>query len=200
MKRENTLAGKYCGIIKEYETKGYTRKLSPEEAAAPSSKQWFLPRHPLLNPNKPGKVRIVMDTAAKKNGVSLNENLLIGPDLINSLTGVLMRFPERRVAIAADIEAMFHQCRIIKEDQPALRFLWRDIETDRRPDVYQMQVMIFGAASSPCTANYVLRKTAEDNHENPQFSPEAINAVSRNFYVDDFLESVNDVATASCMQ
>ena len=51
---------------------------------------------------------MVMDAAAKKNGVSLNDNLLVGPDLLNSLAGVLMRFREERVAIAADIEAMFH--------------------------------------------------------------------------------------------
>ena len=73
----------------------------------PFSKQWFLPHHPVLNPNKPGKVRMVMDAAAKKNGVSLNGNLLIGPDLLNSLTGVIMRFREQRVAIAADIEVCF---------------------------------------------------------------------------------------------
>ncbi|XP_067024040.1 uncharacterized protein [Acropora muricata] len=200
IKRDLALAERYSGIIKEYETEGYARKLTPAEAAMPSSKRWFLPHHPVLNPNKPGKVRMVMDAAAKKNGVSLNDNLLIGPDLLNSLTGVLMRFREQRVAIAADIGAMLHQVLVIEEDQPALSFLWRELDINRAPDVYQMSVLIFGAASSPSTANYVLHRTAEDNREDPAFSQEAINAVSKNFYMDDFLKSVNDVTTASLIQ
>ena len=179
--RDAALAEKYCGIIKEYETKGYARKLTPEEAATPSPKQWFLPHNPVLNPNKPGKVRMVMDAAAKKNGVSLNDNLLVGPDLLNSLAGVLMRFREERVAIAADIEAMFHQCRIIEEDQPALRFLWRNLKVNRSPDVYQMCIVIFGATSSPCTATYVLCKTADDNRGDPMFSSDTMDPVFKNF-------------------
>lgn len=58
--------------------------------------------------------------------------------------GVLLRFREQRVGRAADIEAMFHQVQIIEEDQPALRLLWRKLELERPPDVYQMLVMIFG--------------------------------------------------------
>jgi len=92
---------------------------------------------------------------------------------------------------------MFHQCQIVEEDQTALRFLWRDLETKRSSDVYQMLVMIFGAASSSCTANYVLRKTADDNCDDPSFSPETIETVKRNFYMDDLLKSVRDEATAT---
>jgi len=68
------------------------------------------------------------------------------------------------VGLAADIEAMFHQVQIIEEDRPALRFLWT-LELKRPPDVYQMLVMIFGAASSPCMANDALSKTALDNRQ-----------------------------------
>ena len=123
---------------------------------------------------------MVMDAAAKSDGVSLNSKLLTGPDLLNSLVGVLLRFREGKVAIGADIEAMFHQCLISDDDQPALRFLWRQLDSDRSPDVYQMLVMIFGA-SSPCTANYILRRTADDNSNDPSFSNECIEAVKRNF-------------------
>lgn len=38
VKRDLALAEKYSGIIKEYETKGYARKLTPAEGAMPSSK------------------------------------------------------------------------------------------------------------------------------------------------------------------
>ena len=89
---------------------------------------------------------------------------------------------------------------MIEEDQPELSFLWRELDVNRAPDVYQMRMLIFGAASPPSTANYVLCKTAEDNRADPAFSQETINAVSKNFYLDDFLKSVNDVATASMLQ
>ena len=55
------------------------------------------------------------------DGVSLNDKLHIGCDLLNSLVGVFLRFREQRVGLAADIEAMLHQVQIIEEDQPALR-------------------------------------------------------------------------------
>ena len=172
------------------------RESSPLKRQAPSPKQWFLPHHPVRNPNKPDKVGIVVDAAAKCDGVSLNDKLHTGPDLLNSLVGVLLRFREERVGLAADIEAMFHQVQIIEEDQPALRFLWRNLELERPPDVYQMLVMIFGAASSPCMANYVLRKTALDNRQDVAFSVDTIKSVEKNFYMDDFLKSVCDETTA----
>jgi len=63
-----------------------------------------------------------------------------------------------------------------------------------------MLVMIFRAASSPCTANYVLRKTTDDNCDDPSFSPETIETVKRNFYMDDLLKSVRDEATTTKLQ
>ena len=97
-----------------------------------------------------------MDSAAKKNEVF---NLLIDLDLLNSLSGVLMRFREQRVAIAAKIETMFHQWLVIEEDQSALSFLWHKLDINRAPNVYQMPVLIFGVASSLSTANYLLLRT-----------------------------------------
>ena len=130
------------------------------------------------------------------NTECLNDQLHIGPDLLNSLVSVLLRFRERRVGLAADIEAMFHQVQIMEENQPALRFLWWNLELQRPPDVYQMLVMIFGATSSPCMANYVLRKTALDNREDILFSEDTIQSVEKNFFMDNFLKSVCDEATA----
>ena len=71
-------------------TKGYARKLKKEEAATVSKTTWFLPHHPVSNPNKPGKVRVVFDAAARFSGTSLNEKLMQGPSLTNDLSGVLI--------------------------------------------------------------------------------------------------------------
>ena len=85
---------------------------------------WYLPHRPVVNPNKPDKLRVVFDCAARYNGVSLNSQLLQGPDLTKNLMRVLIRFREEHIAIMADIEGMFHQVRVSPKDCDALRFLW----------------------------------------------------------------------------
>ena len=122
--RDPELEVKYRAVIEDCVTKGYARKLTKEEAASVSKTTWFLPHHPVSNPNKPGKVRVVFDAAARFSGTSLNEQLLQGPSLTNDLSGVLIRFREEEIAFSADIEGMFYQTRVTPSDTDSLRFLW----------------------------------------------------------------------------
>ena len=100
----------------------------------------------------------------------------------------------------ADIEQMFHQVKIIDSDQPALSFLWRNFDTSRPPDTYQMTVAIFGAKCSPAIANYVLQRTAEEHCTDTLASRAAAAAAKRHFYMDDFLKSEESVNAAKTMQ
>ena len=71
--------------------------------------------------------------------MSLNKALITGPDLLQNLVGVLLRFREERVALVADVEQMFHRIQVREEDQPALSFfLWRDLDRRKPPDIYQV--------------------------------------------------------------
>lgn len=54
-------------------------------------------------------------SSAKHAGISLNDVLLTGPNLNNSLLEVLMWFQKEKVAILANIQQMFH-CFQVKED------------------------------------------------------------------------------------
>ena len=113
--------------INEDLTKGYVIKVdNPQEPQQSSKTEWYLPHHPVINPNKPGKVRRVLNGAAKFRGVSLNNSLLTGPDLLQKLIHVLIRFRQREFAVSADIEGMFLQVGVLEKDQPCLRFLWRE--------------------------------------------------------------------------
>ena len=118
--------------------------------------------HRVTNPNKPGKLRIVFGAAAEFAGTSLKKNLLQGPDMTNSHVGVLLHFCQGRFGLAANVEAMFHQVQVRKEDQDALCFLWWSDNYTKPPDVYVMEEHIFGAVSSHCVTNSVLRRTASD--------------------------------------
>ena len=161
------------------------RQQHRQNAAKEPKNTWYLPHYAVTNPNKPGKVCIVFDAAASYKGTSLNDQLVTGPDLQNSLVGVIMRFGLHAVAMIADIEAMFFQVLVIEKDQPSPRFLWRGPNRDHPPDVYQMQAMIVSAKSSPTSANYCLKRTAIDNQNTS--SEETTGTVLRDFYMDDLL-------------
>ena len=49
------------------------------------------------------KVRIVFDSSAKMDGVSLNDVIYAGPKLQQELFDVLIRFPRNPVALACDV-------------------------------------------------------------------------------------------------
>ena len=100
-----------------------------EMQAPPPESIWYLPHHPLTNPNKTGKVRRVANAASKFSGESLNSNLLTGPDLLNNLVGVLLRLREHPVAVLSDIEGMFMQTAVRQEDQSALRLVDRQLHS-----------------------------------------------------------------------
>ena len=179
----------YKRVIEGYVEHGYARKLTPDEEAEENPKKWHLPHHGVTNPRKPEKLRVVFDAAAECGNTSLNDALLTGPDLLKSLPGILLRFREHPVALTADIECMYHQVRIIRQDQPALRFLWRDLDVTKEPEAYSMQVAIFGARSSPASASFVLQKTARDCSSDTRAGRAAQVAALTSFYMDDFVHA-----------
>ena len=80
----------------------------------------------LLTPHKPEKVRRVCNAAAEYQAVALNDKLLSGPDLLQSLIGIIFRFREHEIALSADIEAMFLQVAVPTDDSRCLRFQSRE--------------------------------------------------------------------------
>ena len=113
----------------------------------------------------------------------IQTNLLTGPDLLNNLLGVLMRFREQPVAVLADIKGMSMQIAIHEIDQSALRFLRL---AHNQMKQYQFTRLIFGANCSPTCAIFVLNHCAKENSQ--QF-PEALEAVRKHFYMDDYIQS-----------
>lgn len=166
---------------------------TPEELAGfdPCS-SWFLPINVVVNPKKPGKVRLVWDAAATVNGVSLNSQLLTGPDLLTPLPSVINRFRERPIGFGGDIREMYHQILIRKADRRAQLFLFRNTP-DQPPSVYVMDVATFGSKCSPSQAQYVKNRNASEFSK--QF-PEAAVAIEKKHYVDDYFDSVDTVEEA----
>nr|XP_034305596.1 uncharacterized protein LOC117682359 [Crassostrea gigas] len=153
-----------------------------------NNEMWYLPIFGVYNSKKPNQVRGVFDSSAVYEGHSLNKVLMTGPDLTNSLIGILLRFRQDRYAVIADIEQMFYQFYVKKEHRDFLRFFWYKNNNPDLPLIeYRKCVHVFGNAPSPAIATYGLRKTVE-NCENT-YGSDVKDFVNRNFYVDDGLVS-----------
>ena len=178
----------YDENVKVMFTKGYAEPVPKSELSLNDGTVWYLPHHPVLN--KKGKVRPVFDCAAKYKGVSLNSQCYQGPDLVNKLIGVLLRFRQFKYAITADIEAMYLQVKIPEIDRNSLRFLW--YESDGSVTEYRMSAHLFGGVWSGSSSAYALRRTVADCSPSPLIADTILNS----FYVDELLKSVNSLHDA----
>ena len=184
--KDPQLKESYSKTIREDFEKRYIVRVDKSECfRTDNRREWYLPHHPVIHPHKPGKVRRVLNGAAKFHGHSLNNALLTGPDLLQSLIHILFRFRQFPKAVSADIEGMFLQVGVIPKDQPSIRFLWRE-DPSTEVAVFQYVRHIFGSKDSPTCANYALKRTATDNADK---FPKAAQSGQTNFYMDDYLES-----------
>ena len=157
---------------------------------------FFVPHRPVVKPGaKSSKVRPVFDASCKdRTGISLNERLYNGPKRQRELPGILLRFRFGKVAMAADIRKMFHQFLTCEEDRPFQRFLWRDCDQKRDPDIYEFNSVVFGYADAPF-------KTIEtiDTHVEKYRTefPDTVSGIKRDIFVDDILKAFKNVKSAS---
>ena len=179
-------ARQYSDTIKRYLELGHATKLGTRESTPTNNTTYYIPHHYVANPNKQNKFRVVFDASAKFAGTSLNDYLLKGPNLLNSLVKILLRFRNGKYSISADIEKMFHQIFVKQNDRNYLRFLWRD-NPNLVIDEYQMNVHIFGRNDSPCIALFSLKQCAKDQQD--EFSKVITESVDKDFYIDDFFKS-----------
>ncbi|XP_075539206.1 uncharacterized protein LOC142573874 [Dermacentor variabilis] len=150
---------------------------------------WYLPIFGVHHPQKPDQIRVVFDSSAQYEGVSLNNVLLTGPDLTNNLVGILIRFRQEPFAVTADVQQMFYSFMVREDHQNYLRFLWfKGNDISREIVECRMKVHVFGNSPSPAVATYGLRRTAQQAA--PRFGEDARKFVERDFYVDDALKSL----------
>ena len=90
--RDTNLKELYQPSIDTDVEKGFVKILGKSEVKGTFGKEWYLPHHPLLNPNKQGKVRRVCNARAKYKNICSNDKLLAGPDLLHELIGTIFRF------------------------------------------------------------------------------------------------------------
>ena len=188
LNRDATKKGHFVEFMDKIFRNGHAEKAPPLKS---NEECWYLPIFGVYHPKKPDQIRVVFDSSAVFEGVSLNSVLLQGPDLTNSLLGVLMRFRRDEIAIMADIEQMFFSFGVEESHRNLLRFLWfEDNDPSKQLIEYRMCKHVFGNSPSPAIATYGLRKCVEKS------DADVHDFVNRDFYVDDGLSSHTSISAA----
>ena len=186
---QTELKKRYEETIQNDLNKRFIRKLDYDEIKKTSDFcKCFPPHHPVVNPHKPENARRVCSAAVKYKGLSLNNKLMSGPDLLRNLLGINFRFREKEYASKADIESMFIHVAVPKNECNFLRFLWRS-DPNSKIETYEYKRHLFGAKGSPTCVNYALQRTGTDQKDE---IPGIDKILLRSFHMVDFDRSESD--------
>ena len=193
--RDPELREKYTEEMEKLTDQGFAEKVPDDKIERLDGKVYYLPHFCVRTDKKPDKLRVVFDGSCKQGTEkSLNDHIMQGPDLTNSLVGVLLRLRMNPIVIISDIQAMFNQCRVTTNDRDALRyFWWPSGDLSQPPEIYRMRTHMFGGVWSPAAANYILQHVAKDDGH--KYTPDISDSVRKDFYVDDYVKSVPDSET-----
>jgi hypothetical protein len=153
-----------------------------------------IPHHEVLKPESNSTpVRIVFNSSASFMRHVLNDYWAKGSNVMNALIALLIRFRQKRTAVAGDIPKMYNTVKLSTLDLHTHIFVWRNLETHREQDHYVLMAVAFGDRPSGAIATLALRKTATMYQH---IYPDAPKLVIRTSYVNDILQSVDNVEEA----
>ena len=178
----------YNRVIEDYIRLNYMSLINDSEI----NEGYYMPHHAVVKESSnTTKVRIVFDASAKSNnGISLNDVLMIGPQIQSNLFIHLVRFRTYNYVLTADIEKMYCQVLLHEKDRRYQKILWR---VNGKIETFQLNTLTFGVSSSPFLAIRVMQKLAED--ESYTF-PRASEIIKTHFYVDDLLTGAETIEEA----
>ena len=187
LEHDKKLQSSYSDALDEFKQKGYVELVSPTDA----DYGFFLPHHPVVRKSESSyRVRPVFDASCKDSrGVSLNDCLEVGPNLLPDLPAVLLRFRKHPIGFVSDIERAFLQVQITPEHRQFLRYLWKS-SVDSEVQTYQFLRLPFGVCSAPT----ILAATIKTHLLSLEHT-EAVSDLLQNLYVDDWVSGGDDVET-----
>lgn len=177
----------YATVINEYFTLGHAKRVPEADLNKPALHSFYLAHHAVYKDSASTPLRVVFDGSMKTTtGVSLNDQLLVGPTVHPPLNDVLIRFRQHPYVLTTDVSKMYRAVALAPEDTDFHWFSWREKAPDPVVD-YRMTRVTFGIASAPFLATNSGLHLAEQNESE---LPLAAKAVKESFYVDDGLPSV----------
>lgn len=182
-KRNPNLKLEYSKFIDEYRQLGHL-----SEIQAKPDISYFLCHHPVIKETSEStKLRVVFDaSASSSSGYSLNDILMTGPNIQDSLFSILIRARQYRYLLTGDIEKMYRQVAVAESDRDLQLILWRNNESEPI-QILRLNTLTYGTASASFLSTRCIIQLGEECED------ELIkNIIKHDFYIDDLITGCND--------
>ena len=168
--------------MKKYIDRGVIVRIPPEELREWKGPVNYVSHHAVHKPESSSTpVRIVMNSSLQYKGLSLNSILAKGPNMLNSMLGVLIRFRMWTYGLVWDISKAYQQLVTGSTEKHVRRILWRDLRVDCNPDVHGLTCVTFGDRPAAAQLEVAKKMVADTyNHVNPK----AARMIKEDSYVD----------------
>ena len=173
----------YCDQIRQFLERGVAVKLSQEEMASWTGPAQYITHHAVLKDSVTTPVRVVTNSSFGNGGSSLNACLASGPNSLNPMLDVMLRFRCWLIAFQIDLAKAYNTLRTWLLERHLRRFVWRMSPSEDWQD-YALDRVHFGDA---CAATQL--EVAKDMIADlgAAIDPEAARRIHDDMYVDDGL-------------
>lgn len=191
--KSSSMYNEYDRVFNEWLAKGIIEVVTANEI---NNEAHYLPHRGVVKEGSTTPLRPVFDASAKcKDFPSLNECLEKGPNLIELVSAILLRFRREEIGIVADIRKAFLQICLTERDRDFLRFLWYNELGEIT--AYRHARVVFGVTCSPfllgAVINHHLKQLLSDKRIEFVFmnAEKNLHKLMESFYVDNCVASLS---------
>ncbi|XP_028031094.1 uncharacterized protein LOC114243702, partial [Bombyx mandarina] len=183
-RKQPEVKSQYIQFMREYSELSH---LSESPIINPNT-SYFLCHHAVFKDSSEStKIRVVFDgSAPTSSGYSVNDLFLVGPNIQDSLFSILIRARQYKYLLTGDVEKMYRQVLINKEDRDLQLILWREDENSPIKTL-QLNTITYGMASSSYLSTRCLWQLGEDCSD-----PLIKQIIQHDFYIDDLITGTDD--------
>ena len=145
----------------------------------------YITHHAVLKDSVTTPVRMVTNSSFNNGGTSLNACLVSGPNSLNSMIDVLIRFRSYQCVCSYDLAKAYNRLRTTDTEKHLRRFVWKFSEDENWRD-FAFDRAHFG---DKCVATQleIAKEMIADLPEAKEIDSEACEKIKTDSYVDDTL-------------
>ena len=178
----------YNNIFHQWESEGFIEE-TELDYEGPS---YYLPHRAVIkSESTTTPIRPVFDASSKgPHSHSLNDCLEKGPNLLQLMPDIILRFRMKNIGFVSDIRKAFQMIEICERDRDFLRFLWWEDLSEQKLKAYRHQRVVFGVNCSPFLLSSVIEIHLGQVKEEDKSVAEKL---LESFYVDNCVASVDSL-------